>query len=233
MKGLAVLCAVVMAALLIIPPAAPAQQPAPETQGISGLGWSVGDAWTWRMPEGVKVTWTVTTANGLGYTVDQTRDGTCCDVPLVQHAQIVIHAGVLDDTPTFGPGYPSLRLVFPISEGARTTRTMGGSETIHNPYGYAVGYRPQGGPWQTDWTIAGIEHVTVPAGTFDAYRIDGAQRNFRGGVGGQITVWYAPAVHNIVRIRWGTQPYWAEDVRGKTEDLISYRPAGWQTPPSQ
>lgn len=53
--------------------------------------------------------------------------------------------------------------------------------------------------------FAGWEKVTVPAGEFDAARLDGTLRYIeQGGVRAQVryTLWYAPAARQTVRLRW-------------------------------
>ncbi|WP_174904535.1 hypothetical protein [Burkholderia pseudomultivorans] len=62
-----------------------------------------------------------------------------------------------------------------------------------------------GDPFEEDmnFTVAGPARVTVPAGTFDAIRIDGhgswEKLDGRAHAGATLTIWYAPSVKRIVR----------------------------------
>ena len=57
--------------------------------------------------------------------------------------------------------------------------------------------------WQVNATVVGIERVKVPAGEFDAVKIEyrGVFNNYGNGRSGRIrqTFWYAPSVRGVVR----------------------------------
>jgi hypothetical protein len=78
--------------------------------------------------------------------------------------------------------------------------------------------------YHTTWTVEAYEPLTVPAGTFDTFRIKGTQCNLTQGGHpcGDFIVWYAPQVKNWVKISlspggtWGTRA-------GQSEELLSYK----------
>jgi len=84
--------------------------------------------------------------------------------------------------------------------------------------------RPDGASGNTsqDAVVAALEDVTVPAGTYKAYRIelDGWYRNSRGGHGRQRDVfWYVPELHADVK-------HTRDDGYNQyTRELVSFRPA--------
>lgn len=87
--------------------------------------------------------------------------------------------------------------------------------TYHEPpHNFSVG------PIATDWRVEGWERVTVPAGTFRAYRVHGepGRNNTR-----RLTLWYAPEIALTVR-REQTQATGVGSQRAITVwELVSYR----------
>ena len=65
-----------------------------------------------------------------------------------------------------------------------------------------------------DYTVAGVETITVPAGTFDAVKIEAngwwnadnisvsGPVRAKANASSKISVWYAPKAHAIARIEW-------------------------------
>ena len=78
------------------------------------------------------------------------------------------------------------------------------------------------GNTRQDAVVAALEEVTVPAGTYKAYRIelDGWYRNSRGGHGHQRDVfWYVPELHADVK-------HTRDDGYNQyTRELVTFRPA--------
>jgi hypothetical protein len=70
--------------------------------------------------------------------------------------------------------------------------------------------------------VEAFERVTVPAGTFDAFRVKGTQCNHtQQDKCGDFLVWYAPRVKFPVKISWVTPEYWG--VSERSTELLSYR----------
>jgi hypothetical protein len=73
--------------------------------------------------------------------------------------------------------------------------------------------------------IDAYELVTVPAGTFVAFRttihVCAAEKS-KGGCGDS-WMWIAPQVRNVVKWAWSTEPFWAQaQLRGVSMVLKSY-----------
>lgn len=80
----------------------------------------------------------------------------------------------------------------------------------------------RGAKFHTTWKVEAYESVTVPAGTFDAFRVGGneCRSTAPGAQCGEFTVWYAPQVKNRIRITLVTSGYFPN--AGKSEELVSY-----------
>jgi len=115
----------------------------------------------------------------------------------------------------YDPYYPEFK--FPLTVGTSWNAKYTSSGTDGTAYsGYVKA------------SVAALEKVTVPAGTFDAYRIERELETRSVNANSivtksQITTWYAPAVRRFVR----RQVIVSRDgrVRSKSEDeLIEYGP---------
>jgi hypothetical protein len=91
----------------------------------------------------------------------------------------------------------------------------------------------RGGTWKAsfDAKVAGVEKITVAAGTFDAVRIESKARYSTNahmgswnGWGGEIieTIWYAPAVRRAVKFAY-TDTVGARILRKEETELIKYK----------
>ncbi|MCX7893079.1 MAG: hypothetical protein N2544_12020 [Burkholderiales bacterium] len=87
-------------------------------------------------------------------------------------------------------------------------------------------------PWSAEARVRGLDAVTVPAGTFDAVRVD--LNGFRRGPGvapsadtAQLsaTAWYAPAVRRVVRFRHQTWTLTMLPIDNDGYELLEYKPA--------
>jgi hypothetical protein len=117
-----------------------------------------------------------------------------------------------------------------------------------SPYLLAFGGFPAGGgsfavalpqaSWGTQWTATatprGTERVTLPAGSFDALRVDvfGSRNFIRGQMDDAIdptrlysTAWYAPAVKRVVQLSRYTQAAGLNILERDQYQLISVRVA--------
>lgn len=101
-----------------------------------------------------------------------------------------------NDDGKYDPYYPEFR--FPMNAGASWEQKFT--------------YLPATGAASTGFvkaTVAGPEKVEVPAGTFDAYRIERDQETRGSSESAAVTkihmtTWYAPSVHHFVRREWTT-----------------------------
>jgi hypothetical protein len=75
-------------------------------------------------------------------------------------------------------------LSFPLSIGKDWRITCTTAQARHDAHYRVVGYEP----------------VTTPAGTFDAFKIEGLDKRNDRPLGINVTMWYAPSVKNIVQL---------------------------------
>jgi hypothetical protein len=162
---------------------------------------NVGDSWTyrysdvWKNQPGSLNRMEVTAVTDTEILVDIKRAAT--GVLLVQqrfsHEMNPINRGKMHFTPAFG------RYAFPLTPGKTWTLDA----TAKN--------EDAGKRWryQVNGKVANWEKITVPAGEFDALKIEVVAFYQGEGVGltsgnGQLkeTIWYAPAVNNFVRLEY-------------------------------
>ena len=75
---------------------------------------------------------------------------------------------------------------------------------------------------ETTSTVEAYEPVSVPAGTFDAFRVKGKQCNTTKNVCGDFLIWYAPRARMYVKISWAEARYWGNFSKKSTE-LLSFQ----------
>ena len=87
-------------------------------------------------------------------------------------------------------------------------------------------------PWTAQARVRGLDSVTVPAGTFDAVRIDLTGERFGPGVAPSAdsaqlnaTAWFAPAVKRVVRFRHQTWTLTMLPIDNDGYELLEYKPA--------
>jgi hypothetical protein len=91
--------------------------------------------------------------------------------------------------------------------------------------------------WGTQWTatvtVRGSERITVPAGSFDALRVEihGSRLFIRGQMDDAIdpvwldaTVWYAPAAKRVVQFAYFTQAWGRNFLARDQHQLVAHRP---------
>ncbi|MBI4694796.1 MAG: hypothetical protein HY749_12320 [Gammaproteobacteria bacterium] len=103
---------------------------------------------------------------------------------------------------SFKPYYPQLK--FPLDVGARWS-------------GRYAGYTKSDGDWEGELSCEVTEwsHVRVPAGRFEAYRIQCVDRVHVGPIARElnVTLWYAPAVRAVVKSDNADDPRWDMELR--------------------
>jgi hypothetical protein len=87
-------------------------------------------------------------------------------------------------------------------------------------------------PWKAQARVRGLDSVTVPAGTFDAVRVDLTAERFGAGVSPSAdaaqlssTAWYAPGVKRVVRFRHQTWTLTMLPIDNDGYELVEYKPA--------
>jgi len=156
--------------------------------------WTMGDHWTWRRGGDV-VTATVVDASA-GYLVME-KDGA--------DASFYHYAPDLSSTDSH-----FTQLQFPMSVGDEWRYT------IERPD------KKQSAKWIIGRRVEAMDSVTIPAGTFDTFRVAGRHCNVALNVCGDFVAWYAPQVKNVVKITWTASNYWPPDLRGMSQVLLSY-----------
>jgi len=159
--------------------------------------WAVGDEWTWHNSDGPDVSFRVVGVQGGAYAVQ-------------------VHSRGRDTTIHVGPDLSLqnadwFRFQWPLTPGRTWTYVVTG--TLNN----------RRVTWQGTAHAAAVESVTVPAGTFQAVRIDGRHCNMTDGGCGDFTMWYAPQVQYVVKLLVGNTSYWVPAVRGFRQELVSYQ----------
>jgi hypothetical protein len=206
--------------VLLVGTASPGTAPhalAQQTIALEAPKWDVGDQWAWQLEGGDQVTWTVLDAGGE-YTVleKSARESGTFHVS-------ADFSSTRESSLYFLPQF--YRLQFPLTLGKAWTYTL------RRFYGIS------GDVLELEVTrvVQGVVSITVPAGTFDAIRIYGRERNVNQGlpsapgfVYGIVTaagfmVWYAPKVKQVVKITWQGLGAWDFQYRGTSLNLVSYK----------
>jgi hypothetical protein len=159
--------------------------------------WAVGDEWTWHNSDGPNVSFHVTGVQPDSYQVQvRARAHTSTiRVPLDLS---------LSNADWF-------RFQWPLTPGRTWTYEVVGVVNGRNT------------TWQGTAHAVDLESVTVPAGTFQAVRIDGRHCNLTQGGCGGFTLWYAPKAKYVVKLVVANTPYWVPSVRGFQQELVSYQ----------
>jgi hypothetical protein len=154
--------------------------------------WAVGDTWTYLMFGGETETETVDVVGADYWLLHSTAQDTDIAVKF-----------------DFSPNEYA-RFQWPLKVGERYAFDVPVPGFVRNA------------KFHTTWKVEARESVTVPAGTFDAFRVTGneCRATAPGGPCGEFTVWYAPQVKNRVRITLVTNGYFP--YAGKSEELVSY-----------
>jgi hypothetical protein len=165
--------------------------------------YQVGDRWVYRVQDGFrqKLIWEethqVTAASPQGITVQVTAKGASIDDQRTEtwSAPGVVQTGAVFDNETRRFEPPLIRYKYPLTVGERWSQRM---RDLNNK-----DPGPYGGISRTV-NVGGYEKVTVPAGTFDAIRLQVYMRLddetfWRWPTDCTYTLWYSPALGVTVR----------------------------------
>jgi hypothetical protein len=186
---------------------------------------NVGDTWVYRVSDGYRnpnlweETRTVTAANADAIHLHLIRHGERItadhaerDVILTPDFGVRQGALLLWDTRRFDP--PWQRLRFPLQAGKSWSQRLNADKNDD------AENRRWGSP-AVATRVLGWEKITVPAGTFDALRIDQKlvlddDNYWRHATRGSYSLWYAPAVNAVVK----SEKYAAYIMRSDGKDAI-------------
>jgi len=159
--------------------------------------WAAGDQWTWHNSDGPDVSFSVLRVQPDWYDVQVRTRANTTTIRIGQDLS-------LQNADWF-------RFQWPLTPGHTWVYQVTGTTNGRNV------------TWQGTARAAAVESVTVPAGTFEAVRIDGRHCNLTGGGCGTFTMWYAPKAKYVVKLLVGNTPYWIPAVRGFRQELLSYQ----------
>jgi len=160
--------------------------------------WVVGDTWTYRGTDGKRFVVTVTGITEEHWSLETRNEGGTRHIALLNF--------------DFSPNTYA-RFQWPLEVGKQY------EATLHlNPRNNVGGVNE----YHQTWKVEAYEPVTVPAGTFDAFRIRGSQCNVtQRNRCGDFLVWYSPRVKNWVKESFITSRWW--DFSGKSSELLAYQ----------
>jgi len=142
------------------------------------------------------------------------QDGNVCLVTSVSDgrtAQVRLHWGLLGSVEAAGESYArgiDLKSLWPLKVGNKTEQTV-----------TAIGHDGKSYTTKVTMTVAAYEKVTVPAGTFDAFRVEESK-----GAGSKPHIhWWAPSLAFSVKESF---PDWTDLTKLKVHELTAVKPAG-------
>jgi hypothetical protein len=227
---------VALAALFALLAGCAAPGPAGSGAAVEAPTFRSGDRWVYRVHSGwanplvFDETWTVTAAGPAGIDFSVVGQGPGVDERRTERwsAPGLVTQGALFDSETRRFDAPLELYRFPLQAGQRWDQRVGNFNEFTNRAGII----------SRTVQVVGFEKVTVPAGTFDALRLqvfitldDG--EFWRWPTRCTYEVWYAPAVRGIVRERkragyveksgfdTGISP-----AQNETIELLSFTPGG-------
>ena len=152
--------------------------------------WQVGDKWSFKestRPPPEESVWTREVAEALPDGRFRVR---------MQNGGTLTFDGETNSLDARGPEYTWKRFSFPLTVGKKWTHNRQIGTPPHNGYEHA------------SWELKAYETLTVPAGTFDCFRVYGAvSQGISYTLYGQgssfqyVTYWYCPVVKWIARMR--------------------------------
>jgi len=188
-------CSVMQVVALLCLVALPVTGQPPEAPAAQAPTWGVGDSWIFRGTANRPGTFTVTTVDADAYSVREDNDG---------RSSLVRISRTLEIEPPYSH---RTYFMWPLRVGATWSYQFHG-DTFTGSDRY---------------TVTTYERVTVPAGTFDAFRIAVREcATERPSVCVGLTIWYAPTVKWYVKVAMDHSGNWVEAMRGKTVELLSY-----------
>ena len=194
--------AVILAAVMCLPPTSWAKNLVGPASLADVPSWAEGDTWRFSTPSGAEVMWTVTAVAKNAYEVS--RKGPEGNSTLAIPRNMPVYGG---DTVWQAPGNNDNRVMWPLSAKAKWS--------VQTPA------NDRGGPWDTAWKVQRVERVEVPAGAFAAVRIKGVQCNVPVQKCASEFMWYAAAAKNVIKVQWAENSYWGK-LSGKEVQLVGY-----------
>ncbi len=161
--------------------------------------WTVGDTWTYNDPLSRQVKCTVLAATPDYYVVEFLNGS---------------NRSVVNVAPDLHPkGSIIVQFQWPLAQGATWKRSVTGPA----PDGHV-------GTWEITSVPEAYESITVPAGTFEAFRIKGHHCVVNeGNACGDYATWYAPQAKFYIKMAWNGSGHWPDALRGHSRELLSYQ----------
>ena len=167
----------------------------PEAPTAQAPTWVVGDSWVFRGTANRPGTFTVTAVDADAYSVREDNDG---------RSSLVRISRTLEIEPPYSH---RTYFMWPLRVGATWSYQFHGATFTGSDR----------------YTVTTYERVTVPAGTFDAFRIAVREcATERPSVCVGLTIWYAPTVKWYVKVAMDKSGNWVEAMRGKIVEFLSY-----------
>jgi hypothetical protein len=173
--------------------------------------WKIGDKWSFKASDGpppVESTWTREVKALLpdGKFQVQTKDG-----------GLLTFDGETNSLDSRGPEYSWKRFSFPMFVGKKWT------------YRRQTGRPPANGYESGSWEVKAYERLTVPAGTFGCFRVQGTiWSTYNSVLYGQaaanqeVTYWYCPAVKWFARMKVYRDNKWEGGTRNSESVLTDF-----------
>jgi hypothetical protein len=161
--------------------------------------WNVGDSWGYRYSDMKQWQYTVERIEEDSYIVDDYYGGykNCFDRKTLQLLAYIDHKG--DKKAVSSPWF----IDFPIYVGKKWKKPF----TSPPSSGTRIDVN-----YLNEYKVISHEDVTVPAGTFKAFKIELKQTNYYGYYGGfasgKAYSWYSPEVKSIIKTEFENIPYW-------------------------
>lgn len=141
------------------------------------------------------------------------QEGNVCQVRAIADGKtetVRLYWGLLGSVDEAGDSYAraiDLKSLWPLKVGNRTQQTVNATGRDGKPYSSTV-----------TLTVAAYEKITVPAGTFDVFRVE----ETKAGEPEKRTHWWAPSLATSVKESF---PDWTDRTKLKVYELIAVKPA--------
>lgn len=120
-----------------------------------------------------------------------------------------------------------LNLMYDIKDGAQINTRRPHSGLLNFPISigkeWSMPYQNKGTWKRNRYEVVSVEKITIKAGTFDAFRIEGLDKRDDKQYGIKVVAWYAPAVKTVVKIT-GEDETNHMGIEGWNWELVSYEP---------
>ena len=157
--------------------------------------WNKGDYWRFMYDDKREWQYTVESTDGNFYVVED-RYG--MNKPCFDKKTLALVSYIKSDGSKLKPSNPSIFYCeFPLYVGKKWKKSY---TTIPDRGQLAVNYL-------NEYRIMSYEDISVPAGTFKAFKVEMNQTNYAGG-SGKAYIWYSPGARFVVKVSFEKINYW-------------------------